>query len=292
MVDPSTTFEKRYTDLGIVFSKLAAMTIDAAQRHGEALLRQANIESSHLDTTLLLEKVTGKPRSWLLAHGDEGLSESQTQELMHLIDRRAQHTPLVHLTNAREFYGLDFYIDDRVLTPRVETETMVEYAIKYAPKDSRLIDIGTGSGVLAVAIKKHRPDLEVWATDVSEEALAVAHQNAERHRIAIQLVASDLFGSVRGHFATIVTNLPYLRNDAELMPEVTKEPAVALFGGQDGLELYRRFLEQLPAHLQPGGYLFTECDPWQHEKLIELVNPAGLKLIESNNYFILGFQRA
>jgi release factor glutamine methyltransferase len=267
------------------------MTIAETQRQAENRLRAAGIESFRLDTTLLLEKVTGKRRAWLLAHDEEELDEPTNRRFEVLVERRTQRTPLVHLTNTREFYGLDLYIDERVLTPRVETEKMVEYAIKYAPKDSRLIDIGTGSGAIAIAIKKHRPDLEIIATDVSAEALKVARRNAGKHQVEVQLIPSDLFGSVVGRFATVVTNLPYLRDDADLMPEVRKEPGVALFGGSDGLELYRRFLEQLPAHLEPGGFLFTECDPWQHEDVIKAAATVGLKLVERDNYFILGFQR-
>lgn len=254
------------------------------------MLQRAEISSARLDATLMLEKITSRPRSWLLAHGEEALTKAQTRDFLELIGRRAQRTPLVHLTNTREFYGLDFYIDERVLTPRMETEKMVEYTIKYAPKGSRLIDIGTGSGAIAIAIKKHRPDLKVTGTDVSAAALDVARQNADHHRVDIALVPSDLFEAVPSRFATVVTNLPYLRDDAELMPEVQKEPDVALFGGRDGLALYRRFLQQLPAHLEPDGYLFTECDPWQHQDLIKAAITAGLKPIEKHNYFILGFQ--
>jgi len=266
------------------------MTIQEAQQHGEAILRLAGIDSHRLDTTLLLEKVTGKPRSWLMAHPEETLNIERQKRFTTFVKQRAERIPLVHLTNHREFFGLDFYIDDRVLTPRVETEKMVELAIKYAPRDSRLIDIGTGSGALALAIKKHRPDLDVWATDVSEEALAVATDNQHRLNIVINILRTDLFNEVSGTFATVVTNLPYLRTDADLMPEVQKEPGVALFGGADGLDLYRRFLTQLPTHLEPDGFLFTECDPWQQANLIAEAKKTGLKPIEQG-YFILGFQR-
>jgi release factor glutamine methyltransferase len=265
------------------------MTLGEAQQGSEARLRQAGIESARLDTLILLEKVTGKARGWLMAHPEEELSDPAWQEFSELINRRAQRNPLVHLTHTREFYGLDFYIDAHVLTPRVETEKMVDYAIKYARPDSRLIDIGTGSGALAIAIKKHRPDLEVWASDLSETELAVARRNAATHDVDIRFVVSDLFEAVDSRFTTVVTNLPYLRDDADLMPEVQKEPAGALFGGTDGLELYRRFLKQLPKHLEPGGFLFAECDPWQHEALIAEAAKMSLRPTEKHDYFILGF---
>lgn len=267
------------------------MRIAYAIQVGGKALRQAGIDSHHLDTLLLLEEVTGKSRSWLIAHGEEHIEPDAAKQFNQLLRRRYHREPIVHLTNRSEFYGLDLYVNSHVLSPRMETEIMVDYAIQYAPKNSRLIDVGTGSGAIAIAIKKHRPDLGVWATDVSSAALAVATRNAKNLNVSIQTMESNLWDHVDGSYATVVTNLPYLRDDAELMPEVAKEPGVALFGGKDGLELYRRFLRQLPNHLEQDGYLFSECDPWQHEELITSAKKSGLKLIEPNNYFVLGFQR-
>lgn len=265
------------------------MTIKEAQELGEKILRRAKIESKHIDTSLLIEKVTGQPRSWGFAHPEFELSKEQSEKFMELLDKRRQRVPLVHLTNKREFYGIEFFIDERVLTPRVETEKMVEWAVKHAPKSSRLIDIGTGSGAIAIAIKKHRPDLEIWATDLSSGALEVAKLNADKHKVRIEFVESDLWDSIPDEkFNTIVTNLPYLEDETELMPEVQKEPSVALFGGKDGLDIYRRFLSELPSHLAKGGFLFTECDPWQHESLSKTTRSVGLNSIEQD-YFILGF---
>lgn len=267
------------------------MRVGEAQQLGERVLQEAQIDSRRIDTALILEAVSGKSRTWSYAHPEFELSSQQTTQFKALLEKRRLRTPLVHLTNRREFYGLDLYIDERVLTPRVETEKMAEWAIKYAPEASRLIDIGTGSGALAVAIKKHRSDLQIWATDVSDGALAVARINAHTHKVAINFIKSDLWNDVAGRFQAVVTNLPYLTDDADLMPEVRKEPAVALFGGTDGLSLYRRFLKQLPDHLEPGGYVFTECDPWQHQSLIAEAKGAGLAPIQQDDYFILGFQR-
>ncbi len=269
------------------------MTAGEAIHYGRSQLEAANITSAHLDAELLLAHVTGLRREQLLARHEQELSPTQSQEFDRLINRRAAHTPLVHLTGSREFYGLDFTITPDVLTPRVETEQMVEWAIRYAPKDSTLIDIGTGSGAIAVAIAKHRPDLEVTATEVSEAALEVARLNASKHDAEIKFIVSDLWETVSGKFQTIVTNLPYLRDDArdELMEEVKHEPYVALFGGSDGLDLYRRFLAGIQDHFEPGGYLFTECDPWQQAKLINETAKYGLRPLEQG-YFILGFQNS
>jgi release factor glutamine methyltransferase len=255
-----------------------------------AQLTAAGTSSQRLDAELILGHVLGHDRAWIKAHDDDDLAPGDHDDANQLLARRANHEPLVHLTGHREFYGLDLSITPDVLTPRVETEQMVEWAIKYAPRDGSLIDIGTGSGALAIAIKLHRPDLVVTATEVSPAALEIARANARALKTDIAFVQSDLWNSVEQTFDVVVTNLPYLRDDAELMPEVQREPAVALFGGSDGLELYRRFLHDLPKHLKPGGYLFTECDPWQHEDLIAEASRAGLSVIEQG-YFILGFER-
>lgn len=267
------------------------MTIGEWLHDAAAKLMVAKTGSERLDAELILGHVLGRDRAWLKAHTTDSLTAAQSDEAHTLLTRRTAREPLVHLTGKREFYGLEFAITPDVLTPRVETEQMVEWAIKDAPQSGRLIDIGTGSGAIAVAIAHHRPDLTITATEVSEPALEVARRNAAAHRTTLTFVESDLWDDVEGQFEVVVTNLPYLRDDAraELMPEVRHEPDVALFGGADGLDLYRRFLRGLPAHLAPRGYLFTECDPWQHADLIAEAAKAGLKPTRQG-YFILGFQ--
>ncbi len=262
--------------------------VDALSSAQEKLIA-ANVNSVRLDSELLLCHVLDQDRTWLLAHNQDQMTPEQLEKYESLIEKRAKHVPVVHLTNKREFYGIELFINDNVLTPRVETEKMVEFAIKHAPKGGRLIDVGTGSGAIAIAIAVHRPDLEIWATEYSPEALAVAHKNIVANKIDVTLQQADLFEGIAGSFDTVVCNLPYLADDADLMPEVQKEPGVALFGGPDGLDIYRRFLAQLPNHLNPGGQLFTECDPWQQTALIAEAKAIGLKPIEEG-YFILSFK--
>lgn len=266
------------------------MTLGEALKLGESKLKAAGIDGGRLDTQIILEFVTGRERSFILAHEENELSSDKQEQFNSLIAKRAERIPLVHLTHTREFYGIDLYIDDNVLTPRIETEKMVEFAIKHVPQNGKLIDIGTGSGAIAIAVKTHRPDLDVWATEVTDEALNVARKNIEHLNLDITLVKSDLFSEIDVKFDAVATNLPYLQDDADLMPEVQKEPAVALFGGQDGLDIYRRFLTELPSHLSPNGYLFTECDPWQQNQLKAEAAKIGLQPIEED-YFILGFQK-
>lgn len=266
------------------------MTIRDALKHALTRLNQAKIPSSQLDSQLIMAYILGRDRTWVLAHDDIELDEPQLEQFNALVNRRINREPLVHLTGTREFYGLDLEITPDVLTPRLETEQMVEWAIQYAPKNSRLVDIGTGSGAIAIAIAKHRPDLTVTATEISDRELSIARRNAANHGVTIRFIVSDLWSGVSEQFETIVTNLPYLNDNADLMPEVTKEPAIALFGGPDGLDLYRRFIASVPKHLTKGGYLFTESDPWQHESLIAEAAKVGLTPLEQG-YFILGFQQ-
>jgi release factor glutamine methyltransferase len=263
--------------------------LDAATK----FLSSVENAGGRLDAELLLAYVLKRDRVWLRAHDDETLTDFQAADFEYLISRRSEHVPVVHLTGTREFYGLDFTITPEVLTPRVETEQMVEWAVETTPQGGRLIDVGTGSGAIAVAIAVHRPDLHVTATDISETELAVARGNAKTHGVDLDFRVADLWEGAASadapKFDTIVTNLPYLQNDADLMPEVRREPAVALFGGPDGLDLYRRFLADLPKHLTVGGHLYTECDPWQHESLIAEAAKVGLEPLRQG-YFILEFE--
>ncbi len=263
-------------------------TVREALTAAITFLDSRHIAGARLDAQLLLAHTLRRERAWLLAHDDHELTPHQAADFEAFISRRSQHVPIVHLTGHREFYGLEFTITPDVLTPRVETEVIVEWAVKYALTNSNLIDIGTGSGAIAIAIAASRPDLRITGTEITSAALAVARRNAKQQGTKIELIKADLWDGVSGKFETIVTNLPYLKDDAELMPEVLREPAIALFGGPDGLDIYRRFLAGIHQHLSPGGYLFTECDPWQQADLIAAAAKVHLKPIEQG-YFILGF---
>lgn len=272
------------------------MTINEALKSATEKFSKLNISSAQLDAQLLLSATLHKPKEFLIAHSGDILTDAQIKKFDEFTKRRLDREPVCYITNQIEFYGLDLYIDNRALSPRVETELVTEQAIKNAPKNSTLIDIGTGSGAIAVAIAKHRPDLAVVATEISKDALEVAKKNAEAilgkdHKI--KFMVTDIFEGVTGTFETVVTNLPYVSEDYKprMKPEVAKEPAVALFGGPgDGLDLYRRFYAQLPKHIQAGSLVYHESDPWQHQELTKLATKAGLKPI-LEDYLILGFQK-
>ena len=269
------------------------MTIQQALDFAEPKLKHAGIQSFKLDAGLLLCNVLNKSREYLIANQEIKLTTGETQLYKEHISRRTDREPLCYITNDIEFYGRNFFVDKRVLAPRVETETIVENVIKYAPSNSRLIDIGTGSGAIAISIAISRPDLEITATEISAGALEVAKINAKRLRVdnKIKFIHSDLFSDVSGKYETVVTNLPYVSYDNvdKMKPEVKNEPSIALYGGSgDGLDLYRKFYEQLPNYLSSKARVYHESDPWQHNALIELAQSVGLKPI-LEDYFILGF---
>jgi release factor glutamine methyltransferase len=271
------------------------MTVKEALSMAKSKFEQVDIKSARLDSEILLASALKKDKEWLIAHDGDELSAKQQLVFNKFVERRLDREPVCYITNKLDFYGIDFYVDSRVLSPRVETELIAEEAIKNAPKNSKLIDLGTGSGALAIAIAKHRPDLEITATEISEEAMEVAKLNAKNilgKDNKIKFIMADVWDGVDGTFETIVTNLPYVSEDYKpnMKPEVLKEPAVALFGGKgDGLDLYRKFYSDIKRHINPDSKIYHESDPWQHEGLKALAEAEGLKPI-LEEYLILGFQ--
>lgn len=269
------------------------MTVADWIKSATTQLKAAEIPSAKLDAEVLLGHVLKKDRGWIIGHGDTPLEKSHLTELNRALKRRTNRTPLAYITHRKEFYGLDLYVDERVLCPRTETESAVEQIIKLAPANASVLDMGTGSGAIAIAIKKHRGDLDASGSEVSVEALAVAKKNADSilGKNAITLLESDLFDNITAQYDIVVANLPYVTKSFELLPEVAQEPDVALFGGDDdGLHLYRKFFEALPKHLASPGLVYIESDPWQQEELIKLAERAGLEK-QFEDYFILGFGR-
>jgi release factor glutamine methyltransferase len=269
------------------------LTIDQWLRTAAARLEEVGIESSKLDAELMLAESLGISRAQILGRTGAQLTAKEASQAERLLSLRLKHIPLAQIVGRREFYGLELKITPDVLIPRVETEKMVELAIKYIPKGVSVIDMGTGSGALAIALAKYRPDLSLTASDVSAEALEVAKVNARSHRVNIRFIQSSLWQDIEDSFKAILTNLPYLSEDAmsQLMADAKHEPSVALEGGGDGLNLYREFLRGIPEHLEASGLLFTECDPWQQNDLIAEAARYGMRVFEED-YFILGLKRS
>lgn len=266
-------------------------------------LKAAGINSARLDALILLEDALGKDRSLLLAHGDEYLPLSELKNLNTYIAQRAQHIPLAYIRGFIEFYGRRFEVNPRVLIPRPETEEMIELivALLNLPRDNGyrplLIDVGTGSGCIGITARLERPELEVWLTDVDEDALAIARRNF-RHlkdelRInthwKMQYHKSDLLdGFATPHIASIITaNLPYVTKGFEISPDARHEPELALFAEDEGYQLIERLIPQAAEVLLPGGYLLLESDPWQQDRIVGKAKTAGFKEIERRRFHVV-----
>lgn len=261
------------------------MNIGQWLKHGTTVLKSADVESARLDCLLMLERVSKKDKNWLLTHQEKVLTSEAHELLEKLLARRAKRIPLAYLLGKKEFFGFDFFVNKNVLIPRPETEELIQLVIDKAPQDSDLLDIGTGSGCIALACELKRPDLSVTATDISKDALKVASRNRDKYSALVRLIESDLFESVNGKFNVITANLPYVPKDYELEPELDYEPELALFAEEDGLEIYRMFFAQVNSHLKPHGFVIVEHHPEQYEDLVKLSDLRPLKLSRFHTIF-------
>ncbi len=241
---------------------------------------------------MLLAHSLGLTKSKLATSEDRSLTDNQIKNFEVLINQRAKNQPLAYLTKKLEFAGLEFFVDPRVLKPRTETEIIIEKLIQELAPNSRVLDLGTGSGNLAISLKYHRPDLNVTGSDYSVEALEVARINQARliPNQDIDWRVSDIFDQFSSKkFEAIVANLPYLPDGIEVMPETNFEPAIALFGGKTGLELYQKMFESISQYLSPGAVVWIESDRWQQPDLENLALKSGLR-VYYQDYFITGFR--
>jgi release factor glutamine methyltransferase len=223
---------------------------------------ERGIPSARLDAEVLLAHVLKITRVALYTGFDKPLHENELGAYRDLIRRRLAGEPVAYLVGEQEFWSLPLAVDPRVLIPRRDTETLVETALRLARGARRIADIGTGSGAIVLALLKELPEATAVAVDASEDALAVARANAERHGMVerLRLVRGDLVAPLDGGFDLVVSNPPYIpRGDLPgLSPEVRREPPAALDGGADGLDALRRLVPAAKAKLAPGGWLLVE----------------------------------
>ena len=241
-----------------------------------------------LDAQLLVLHALGRSeqdRGWLLAHDTDALCEAALTMLQATVLRRAAGEPLAYITGHKEFFGLDLQVDARVLVPRPDTETLVEWALELLPTPStvnaRLLDLGTGSGAIALALKHTRPELYVSAVDFSLEALAVARANARRLHLDVQFAQGNWLDGVLGHFDLIVSNPPYIASADHHLAALKHEPLQALASGADGLDDIRTIIRQADAHLVPSGWLLLEHGYDQAPAVRALLAKAGLQHAQS-----------
>jgi len=235
---------------------------------------------------MLAERAFGQPRAWLIAHADDAVQAAAAAAFAALAERRRQGEPIAYLLGEREFFGLDFRVTPAVLIPRPETELLVELALARIPADApwRVLDLGTGSGAIAVTLAKQRPQARVTAVDLDYAALSVARANAGRHKVKVRFFCGDWFGALSGErFDLIVANPPYVAAaDPHLgQGDVRFEPQRALVGGADGLDCIRAICASAGAHLGPGAWLLLEHGYDQAEACRALLEAQGLAEVQS-----------
>lgn len=260
----------------------------AALLGGGEFLHRAGIESARLDAEVLLCHALALNRTELFLRLEQGLSLDKESLFQGLLERRARHEPVAYITGVKEFWSLAFTVDRNVLVPRPETELLVEWALTRARKITRgsaltILDVGTGSGAVAIALATELPDARFWAVDISPGALAVARVNAQRHGVEprMRFLAGNMFEPLAEQsiqFDLIVSNPPYVPRPelADLPAEIREyEPVAALDGGHDGLGCYRRMLASAPHFLAPGGFLLCEIGADQGRAVKELIARSG-----------------
>jgi release factor glutamine methyltransferase len=242
-------------------------------------LAEKGVENARLEAEWMLCAVLGLDRVGLYVNFDKPLTDPELAMFRGMVARRARREPLQHILGTQEFMGLEFSVTPAVLIPRHDTEVLVEEAAKRVAPAGRILDIGVGSGCIAVAMAKTLPQVEVWGVEKSPEALALAERNAARHGVRVTLFEGSLFEPFPGQrFDLIVSNPPYIpTGDLEnLQPEVRDfEPRSALDGGADGLDFYRLIIPAAPDYLSPGGWLLFEAGIDQAVAVLALFESAG-----------------
>jgi release factor glutamine methyltransferase len=256
------------------------MTVLEVLNAATSYLQKQGVESPRLNAEhLLAHALRMTKRMDLYLAFDRPLGEKERAPLRDLVKRRSEGVPLQHLLGTVEFLGYEFLCDSRGLIPRPETEELVELVLKSAPEAKSFLDVGTGSGVIALTLALKKPEARVVACDLSLEALALAGENRARHglELRVELIESNLLSSVQGAFDAVVANLPYIPTAeiSGLSREVLQDPISALDGGDDGLRLIERLADQLPKHLSPGAFLALEIGHDQSEKVISMLNDQG-----------------
>lgn len=264
-------------------------SISSWLKETETKLKKAGIESARLDCLLLLENELNKAREWILAHPERALSLPEQAELDKKVARRINREPLAYIVGSKEFYGHSFFVNESVLIPRPESEAIIELLKKVMAKNNinTIIDVGTGSGCLAITAKLLLPGVHVTALDISAGALRIARRNARALKADIQFRKLDIYNGLpkmpktRPH--AMLVNLPYVPENLITSEEITKEPAEALFSGEDGMEHYKKFWQQIALLNNKPTHIITESLAVQHQQMPQLASSAGYTLSKTKD---------
>jgi release factor glutamine methyltransferase len=264
-----------------------AVKVMEGMRWGEEFLQEKGVENARYDADLLLAEALGWPRNQLYLDREYDLSEYQESIFRKGILRRSEHEPLQYILQHQDFMGLPFYIDERVLIPRADSEVLVEKWLELVTAESsqekrkiKVADLCTGSGILAVSMKYYFPLAEVVGTDISFDALKVAGLNAERMGVQVEWRQGDFVTPIRGElWDWIVMNPPYVSEEEyhQCAPEIFFEPSIAFLGGQDGLDFYRRLANEIQSLLTPRGKLLMEIGWQQAEPICGIFKKSGFE---------------
>ncbi len=268
------------------------MVIQELLKWGSEALSGIEYSNPQQETRLILSQLLGVDRSYLYAHGDKEVSEEEKDKFIRIIERRKSGEPLQYILGTQEFMGIDFNVCKGVLIPRGDTELLVERLIKFIDeefddKPYRMLDIGVGSGAISLSTAYHRPKGEILGVDISREALMIAEENRINLRLDnVRFIESDLFSSIGEEycegFDIIASNPPYIpEGDRETLQKEVRmhEPALALFGGEDGLDYYRKITSQAMKYLAEGGLLIFEIGAGQGPDVARIMKENGFKAV-------------
>ncbi len=252
------------------------MKIKDILNEGVEILKQANIEDPILKSRILLSYILKKEKEYLITHDEDELSDEIYKDFIEKIKRLKNNEPIQYITNKQEFMGIELYVNSDVLIPQPDTEILVEEIIFLAqntPKNLKILDLCTGSGAIVISLGKILRKCELFASDISQKALNIAQQNSIKNNTQITFIESNLFENISEQFDIIVSNPPYIETETinTLSKEVRYEPLIALDGGKDGLEFYRKIITNAKKYLKENGYLVLEIGYNQREKVEKIL---------------------
>ncbi|MCR5234902.1 MAG: peptide chain release factor N(5)-glutamine methyltransferase [Lachnospiraceae bacterium] len=259
------------------------MTINELRSRGVRCLEDAGIDDAATDAALLMEYTLKTDRNHILAYGNDEVSDKQADDYDALIKRRAEHVPLQYITGHQEFMGLDFEVCEDVLIPRLDTECLVEEAMIETEDGMRVLDLCTGTGCIIISLARYKNDLKAVGVDISGKAVEIAAGNAESNGVEVCFLQGDLYEALDDHnsiYDAIISNPPYIAGAVidTLMEEVRDhEPLIALCGGEDGLEFYRRIIDGADSHLVPGGVILFEIGYDQGKAVSDMLREHGYR---------------
>lgn len=268
------------------------MKLGAALKAAQDQLKRAGIGSARLDVLILLEDSLHKDRAWLLAHPETELNQTQLKRLARKLNRRVRHIPLAQVRGHTEFYGRRFKVNRHTLEPRPESETMITLLKNLLDHKStiskarpwRIADVGTGNGAIGITAALEIPDSVVDLYDISAGALAAAKHNTHLHELRLHVRKMNLLGRPLRPYDVVLANLPYVPNKWKINEAAMAEPKIAIFGGPDGLDIYRKLFIQLKRFTWQPAYVLTESLPPQHQKLAAIAEQAGFKFYQSDDF--------